>query len=79
MFSYRAMDEYANGIIEKQFFDFFILRQPDLDLNNIRIQEDEVQAVKLCSMSELRTLIASHELVERPPVYAALEEYIFNI
>lgn len=79
MFSYRAMEEYANGIIEKQFYDFFILRQPHLALEKVKMQESEVQAVKLCTMSELRTLIENNELVKRDAVYAALEEYIFNM
>lgn len=79
IFSYRAIDEYANGINERQFFDFFILRWPNLRLEDIRRQESEVQAVKLCTMSELRQMIASGELVQRDAVYAALERYIFNI
>ncbi len=79
MFCYRSMEEYSNGIIEKQFYDFFILRQPNLTLEKVKIQESEVQAVKLCTMSELRSLIENHELVERNAVYAALENYIFNI
>lgn len=79
MFCYRAAEEYANGIIEHQFYDFFILRQPDLTLEDVKFQESEVQAVKLCTMSELRQMIASGELVQRDAIYAALERYIFNI
>lgn len=79
MFCYRAIEKYSNGIFEKQFYDFFILRQPNLTLDKIKMQKSEVQAVKLCTMSELRILIENHELVPRDAVYAALENYIFNI
>lgn len=48
-------------------------------MKQVKMQESEVQAVKLCTMSELRELIEKHELVERDAVYAALEDYIFNI
>lgn len=79
MFCHRGEQEYENGIIERQFYDFFILRQPNLHLEDIKMQESEVQAIKFCTMSELRTLISNHELVERDAIYAALEDYIFKI
>lgn len=79
MFCFRKEQVIDEGYIDRQFFDFFILRQPNLTLEKVKMQESEVQAVKLCTMSELRTLIENHELVERDAVYAALENYIFNI
>lgn len=79
MFCFRKEQVISDDYIDRQFFDFFILRQPDLALKQVKMQESEVQAVKLCTMSELRELIEKHELVERDAVYAALEDYIFNI
>jgi len=79
MFCFRREQVFSEDYIDRQFFDFFILRQPDLRIEDIKMQADEVQAVKLCTMSELRELIENHELVERPAEYAALEDYIFKI
>lgn len=79
MFCYRHEQIIGNAYIDRQFFDFFILRQPNLRIENIKMQKSEVQAVRLCTMSELRTLVENHTLVERDAVYAALEDYIFKL
>lgn len=79
MSCFRREQVYSENYIDRQFFDFFILRQPNLRLENIKMQKSEVQAIKFCTMSELRELIANHELVERDAEYAALEDYIFKI
>lgn len=79
MFCFRREQIVNDEYVDRQFFDFFILRQPDLRLEDIKMQESEVQAVKFCTMSELRELIEKHELVERDAEYAALEDYIFKI
>lgn len=78
IFSYRSVDEYANGINERQFFDFFVLRWPNLRIEDIKLQESEVQDAKLCTISELREMLASGEMVQRNAVCAALERYIFG-
>lgn len=79
MFCFRREQNYGENYIDRQFFDFFILRQPDLRIENIKMQESEVQDIKFCTISELRELIEKHKLVERPAEYAALEDYIFKI
>ena len=79
MFCFRREQIFNEDYIDSQFFDFFILRRPDLRLENIKLQESEVQDIKFCTMSKLRELIERHELVERDAEYAALEDYIFKI
>lgn len=79
MFCFRKEQEVNETYIDRQFFDFFVLRQPNLQLNDIEIQTSEVQAVKFCTMSELRTLIENHGVVERDALYATLEDYIYKI
>lgn len=75
----RCEQKVDDDYIDRQFFDFFVLRQPNLRLENIKIQASEVQAIKFCSISELRELIGKHELIERNAEYAALEDYIFKV
>ena len=79
MLSCRVEENYGDGMIDRQFCDFFVLRQPDLRLDEIKIQASEVQAVKLCTMSELRNLIEKHEIIRRDAIYGALEEYVFKV
>lgn len=79
MFSYRKEEQISKNYIERQFYDFFILRKNDLDINKITIQKEEVQDIKFCSMSELRKLIKSDKLVPREEVYRILENYIYKL
>ena len=79
MYSFRKEQKYSDDFIERQFYDFFILRQNDLKIENIKFQKSEVQAIKFCSMTELRELIENNEIVERNEVYSELESYIFKI
>lgn len=79
MTSYRVEEKYEKDFIERQYYDFFILRQPNLNSSNVKVQESEVRAVKFCTMSELRALIEEHKIVQRDAAYSALEEYIFKI
>lgn len=81
MFSFRSIDLYSSNnrhdAVERQYYDFFILHQPNLDLKKLEVQPEEVQAIKLCPISEIRALANAHpeEFVERDAIYAALEEY----
>ena len=79
MYSFKKEQKYSDDYIERQFYDFFILRKNDLKLENIKFQESEVQAVKFCSMTDLRELIKNNQIVERNEVYSELENYIFKI
>ena len=79
VFSYRKEEKVSDNYYDRQFFDFFILRKENLNIEDIRYQEEEVQAIKWVSFSELRELIENKVLIERDAVYKELENYIFNI
>lgn len=79
MFSYRKEQKYSDDFIERQFYDFFILRQSGLTAENITFQDSEVQAIKFVNISELNKMREKSLLVERNEVYDALSEYLFRI
>lgn len=76
LFSYRREQEVSSTHHDKQFYDFFVLRVPEIDVSKIKMQKSEVQQVKLVSISELESLIGEHKVVERNETYAALFEYL---
>lgn len=76
MFSYRTQQKFSNHFIENQFYDFFILRKEDLDINKIKMQESEVQAIKLVSINELMDMRDKNIIVERKAVYDELINYL---
>ena len=79
MFSYRKEDIIREDYIERQFYDFFILRKNGLKEEDIKVQESEVEQVKLVNISELYQMLEKGALVEREPVYRELMNYLFRI
>lgn len=76
MFSYRTMQKYSNDFIENQFYDFFILRKEGIKIQDIKMQESEVQAIKFVSINELIEMIDKKIIVDRKPVYDELINYL---
>ena len=79
MFSYRKEEIFKEDYIERQFYDFLLLRKDGLRAENIKIQESEVEQIKFVSVSELNEMIENKEMVERTPIYKELMNYIFRI
>lgn len=79
MFSFRK-EEYVNeNHYDRQFYDFFILRQNGLTADNIRFQAEEVQAIKFVSINELNKMREEGKLVNRDECYDELAAYLFRI
>lgn len=76
MFSYRTQQKYSEDFIENQFYDFFILRKENLSIENIKMQESEVKAIKFVDVNELMEMCDKKIIIERKPVYDALIEYL---
>lgn len=79
MFSYRKEQKYNENFIERQFYDFFMLRQNNLTENDIQMQSSEVQAIKFVSISELNVMREKNLMVNRDECYAELESYLYRI
>lgn len=79
MFSFRKIQKLKEDFIEKQFYDFLILRQSGLNEKNIKMQESEVQAIKFVTASELNDMRNQGLLVERDECYDALVDYLFRM
>ena len=65
--------------MDRQFYDFFILRKNDLKIDEIKVQESEVEQVKFVDMSELNSMVEKGEVVERTAVYQELMSYLFRV
>lgn len=79
MFSYRKEEKVNDNHYDRQFYDFFILRQNGLTAENIRFQAEEVQAIKFVSINELNKMREEGKLVNRDECYDELAAYLFRI
>ena len=79
MYSFRKEQKFSDDFMERQFYDFFILRQSGLNENNIRFQASEVQAIKFVNISELNEMREQGVLVPRDECYDELANYLFRM
>ena len=79
MFSYRKEEQVSKDHYDRQFYDFFILRQSGLRTENITFQESEVQDIKFVSINELNQMREENLLVSRDECYDELSNYLFRI
>ncbi len=79
MFSYRKEEKVNDEHFDRQYYDFFILRQNGLTADNIRFQKSEVQAIKFVSINELNMMREKDLLVNRDECYDELAAYLFRI
>ncbi len=79
MFSFRKEQRFSDDFMERQFYDFFILRQNGLNAENIRYQKSEVNAIKFVTIAELNEMREKGLLVDREACYSALNDYLFRL
>lgn len=78
MYSFRKEQVFTKNLIEKQFYDLFVLRAYGLDDRTIQFQTEEVQAVKFVDLTNIQELSKDKLLVERPEVYSVLANFLFR-
>lgn len=79
MFSFRKEQQVNQNHFDRQYYDFFILRQKGLNDNNIKFQSSEVQAIKFVNINELNEMREKNIVVERDECYDELSNYLFRI
>ena len=47
-----------------------------IDVSKIKLQESEVEQVKLCNLEEVQNMLSKNMVVERKPVYEVLIKYL---
>lgn len=78
MYCFRKEQKFRDDFIERQFYDFFILRTPGVDDKTLYFQKEEVQAVKFVDLTTIQNMIDNNELVERPEIYKVLINFLFR-
>lgn len=78
MYCFRKEQKFRDDFIERQFYDFFILRTSGVDDKTLYFQKEEVQAVKFVDLQTIQKMIENNELVERPEIYQVLTNFLFR-
>lgn len=78
MYCFRKEQKFREDFIERQFYDFFILRTSGVDDKTLYFQKEEVQAIKFVDLGVIQKMIENHEIVERPEIYKILINFLFR-
>ena len=78
MYCFRKEQEFGEEYIERQFYDFFILRTCGVDDKTLFFQQEEVQAVKFVDLSTIQRMVEKNEIVDRPEIYTVLTNFLFR-
>lgn len=78
MYCFRKEQKFGDDFIERQFYDFFILRTSGVEDKTLYFQKEEVQAVKFVDLTTIQNMIDNNELVERPEIYKVLINFLFR-
>ena len=73
---YKNNEKIKENYIDNQIYDCYIVNREEIQLQDIKIQESEVEAVKLCNLDEFRTLIANHNVMYREKLYKEIIRYL---
>lgn len=76
IFSYRTQQKISSEFIENQYYDFYIVKNDNINVENIKIQESELQAIKFVDLGTLNKMQDENVIVDRKPIYDELINYL---
>lgn len=74
--TYKKEENVDKEYIDNQIYDCYIVKKEKIELNDIKIQESEVEQVKLCNLNQFNEIIESGNIIKRDEFYNKIIEYI---
>ena len=74
--TYKDKEKVEEDYIDNQIYDCYIVKRKKIELKDIKIQESEVEQVKLCSLKEFDEIIKSGNIMKRDELYKEMIEYL---
>lgn len=70
--------KHLGKYLDNQFYDCYIVKQKNIDITKIKIQESEVEQIKICNLEEVEEMLKNNKVVPRNEFYAELLKYLKN-
>lgn len=74
--TYKNERKIKEGYIDRQIYDCYIINRDEIDVRKIKVQESEVEQVKLCELNEFKELLANKTVVNREELYKEVIKYL---
>ena len=74
--TYRNKENIKEDYIDDEIYDCYIVKRDKIDLRDIKVQESEVEQVKLCNLKEFNQVIEKGNIMKRYKLYKKIIEYL---
>lgn len=74
--TYKNSRKIKENYIDKQIYDCYIVNKEEININDIKMQESEVEQVKLCELKEFKELIEEKKVMDREELYKEIIKYL---
>lgn len=74
--TYRNKENVEEDYIDDEIYDCYIVKRDKIDLRDIKVQESEVEQVKLCNLKEFNQIIENGNIMKRDKLYKKIIEYL---
>lgn len=74
--TYQKENKIHNHFYSNHIFDFYLVQANKIDLAKIKIQESEVEQIKLCNLAQVQEMLSENLVVKRKPIYEFLIKYL---
>lgn len=74
--TYKNSRQIKENYIDKQIYDCYIVNKEEIDVKDIKIQESEVEKVKLCELNEFNKLVEDKKVMNREELYNEIIKYL---
>ncbi|MBO5349785.1 MAG: NUDIX domain-containing protein [Clostridia bacterium] len=61
--SFKYIIKINENLLVNHFSDLYIVKRPNIDIKNIKMQESEVQQIKMCGLQEFQTMLDNNDTV----------------
>lgn len=74
--TYKENVKVEENYIDRQIYDCYIIEREKIDISNIKIQESEVEQVRLCNLKEFNEILESKNIMNRIEFYKEIIKYL---
>lgn len=74
--TYKNKENVEEDYIDNQIYDCYIVKRDKINLRNIKVQESEVEQVKVCNLEEFSQIIENGNIMKRDKLYEKIIEYL---
>lgn len=76
--TYKNKAKVDEDYIDNQIYDCYIVKKEKIELENIKIQESELEQVKLCDLNQFNEIIKNENIMKRDELYTEIIKYLKN-